>query len=75
MRNPSIDTLLEIIDSKYTLALTVARRAKSIDKGSPMLITKIKSKKPVGIALEEIVANKLKPGPLNKSVQTELSKS
>jgi DNA-directed RNA polymerase subunit omega len=59
MRNPSIDKLLDIVDSKYKLVLLAAKRAKNIEQESPILITKPRSKKPVGISLEEIMADKL----------------
>lgn len=59
MRYPSIDKLLEIVDSKYKLALLAAKRAKQIEAKAPLLIDKPFSKKPVGIALEEIVEGNL----------------
>ena len=60
MRKPSIDKLLEIVDSKYKLALIAAKRAKNIEQNSPILIDRPRSVKPVGIALEEVLDNKLK---------------
>lgn len=60
MRYPSIDKLLEIVDSKYKLVLVAAQRAKQIDAKEPLLIEKPFSYKPIGIALEEIIAEKLK---------------
>jgi DNA-directed RNA polymerase subunit omega len=59
MRYPSIDLLLEKIDSKYKLAYAASLRAKSIEeeKGSTI---KCKCVKPVGQALEEIIADKVK---------------
>lgn len=59
MRYPSIDTLLTIVDSKYNLCLIAAKRAKRLEEQTPILIEKPRSKKPVGIALEEILESKL----------------
>lgn len=59
MRYPSIDKLLEIVDSKYRLALVASKRAQQIEAKEPLYIEKPFSKKPVGIALEEIAEGKL----------------
>lgn len=61
MRYPSIDKLLEIIDSKYKLAIISAKRARDIEQGSKAQLDKaqLHSSKPVGIALEEIYEDKL----------------
>lgn len=59
MRYPSIDKLLTIVDSKYKLVLLSSIRAKSIEQGSPEQIEDPKCYKPVGIALEEIIEDKL----------------
>ena len=59
MRYPSIDKLLTLVDSKYKLVLLSARRAKAIEQGSPRQLDKPRCVKPVGIALEEILEDKL----------------
>ncbi len=59
MRYPSIDKLLAKVDSKYKLVLLSSIRAKEIEQGSPKQIEKNKCEKPVGIALEEILADKV----------------
>ncbi|HEY8365462.1 MAG TPA: DNA-directed RNA polymerase subunit omega [Haloplasmataceae bacterium] len=59
MRYPYIDKLLEVVDSKYKLALIASKRAKQIEQGSPIQVEKPQNIKPLGIALEEIVENKL----------------
>lgn len=59
MLYPSIDSLLEKYDSKYTLVSVVAKRARKIRENSNMLIEKPKSRKYVGVALEEILAGKV----------------
>ncbi len=58
LRYPSIDELLENIDSKYKLAYAAAMRAKIIrDKNDTTIDAKCS--KPVGIALEEIQEGKV----------------
>ena len=59
MRYPSIDQLLEKIDSKYKLAMLAAKRARAIESGSQHQVSDPYSTKPVGIALEEILKDKL----------------
>jgi len=53
MLYPSIDKLLEMSDSKYTLVIAASRRARVIKDGDPLLLVKTKSHKFVGMALEE----------------------
>jgi len=61
MREPSVDKLLDKIDSKYKIAYIAAKRARQIadDKQSQMdyvdELPKAKSAKSVGLALEEIL--------------------
>lgn len=59
LRYPSIDLLLTKIDSKYKLAYASAKRAKKIKEDDFTSIDP-KCSKPVGIALEEILADKIK---------------
>lgn len=56
---PSIDKLLTIVDSKYTLVKVVAVRSRQIsDNGYIQLEDgKYKAKTPLGIALEEVSEN------------------
>lgn len=58
MVEPSIDFLAEKVDSKYTLAILSAKRAREIMAGAPSLV-ECKSNKPVTIALEEIASEKI----------------
>lgn len=58
LRYPSIDLLLEKIDSKYKLAYASSLRAKALKEFDDSVI-KAKCSKPVGIALEEILAGKV----------------
>lgn len=59
LRYPSIDNLLTKIDSKYKLAYASAKRAKII-KEEEYTAVDPKSSKPVGVALEEILEDKVK---------------
>lgn len=60
MLNPSIDVLLQHVDSKYSLVVGAAKRARELGKEEELpLIKRVKSHKPVGIALEEIHAGKI----------------
>ncbi len=58
MRQPSLDTLMKKVDSKYTLVVLTAKRARSITEGEPKLVES-KSYKPVTVALEEIARDKV----------------
>ena len=58
MINPSIDVLVTKVDSKYTLVVLAAKRAREIMDGSAPLVDS-KSHKQVTIALEEIAQDKL----------------
>lgn len=57
MLKPSIDSLLEKVDSKYTLVLVAARRARNIQAGGQGLTNG--DKKPVTLALEEVLNDQL----------------
>ncbi len=59
LRYPSIDDLLEVVDSKYKLAYISAKRAKIIKQDNYSSVDN-KCVKPVGQALEEVLARKVK---------------
>ncbi|MFA1818624.1 DNA-directed RNA polymerase subunit omega [Virgibacillus oceani] len=59
MLEPSIDSLQEKINSKYTLVILSARRAREMSETQNVMIENPKSHKYVGIALEEVKAGKL----------------
>lgn len=60
MLEPSIDSLQQEIRSKYTLVTISAMRARDLlENEQELLIENTKSKKFVGMALEEIQAGKL----------------
>lgn len=54
MLYPSIDKMLEKVDSKYSLVVAASRRARQLREGEKTELTNHKSHKQVGIALEEI---------------------
>lgn len=58
---PSIDKLLNIVDSKYELVLVVARRSREINETGFLELdeSEYKSKKNIGRALEEVGAGML----------------
>lgn len=56
MLYPSIDSLLEILDSKYTLVTVAAKRARVMQQKNDGKVVKPQSFKSVGKALEEINA-------------------
>lgn len=59
MLEPSIDSLQEKINSKYTLVTVSARRARDLQGEGKPLVENPTSLKAVGIALEEIQNDKL----------------
>lgn len=58
MRQPSLDVLMNHVDSKYTLVVAAAKRAREITEGGASPLD-TESKKPVSVALEEIAQNKV----------------
>jgi DNA-directed RNA polymerase subunit omega len=55
---PSIGSLMERADSKYTLAVMAAKRARQLMEGAPKL-SNCSSQKSVTIAIHEIDENKV----------------
>lgn len=56
---PSIDKLLDRIDSRYSLSVLSSKRAHELQAGEPGALLSYKSNKAVGKALEEIAAGKV----------------
>ncbi|MEI7027200.1 DNA-directed RNA polymerase subunit omega [Paenibacillus sp. y28] len=54
MLYPSIDKLIEKVDSKYSLVVAASRRARMLRDGALTDLTGAKAHKNVGVALEEI---------------------
>jgi DNA-directed RNA polymerase subunit omega len=55
---PSIDRLITRGDSKYTLVITAAKRARQLNDGAPALFESSLSKD-VSVALEELAQGKI----------------
>ncbi|MGL4523094.1 MAG: DNA-directed RNA polymerase subunit omega [Bacilli bacterium] len=60
MLNPSIDSLMKKLDSKYTLVSVASKRARQMQELQDQMIAKPVSHKYVGKALEEIEAEVLR---------------
>ncbi|MCT4565069.1 MAG: DNA-directed RNA polymerase subunit omega [Maledivibacter sp.] len=58
MLKPPINELLKKVDSRYTLVIAASKRARQIIEGSEKLID-IESNKPVTIATNEIIEDKI----------------
>ena len=54
MLYPSIDELVQKVDSKYSLVVAAAKRARLLRDGIKPGVNQPKSRKHVGVALEEI---------------------
>ncbi|MFC4404631.1 DNA-directed RNA polymerase subunit omega [Gracilibacillus xinjiangensis] len=66
---PSIDKLQSKINSKYTLVTLAARRARQIQDTNVHQLETHDSATCVGIALEEILAEKLKVDPTSEGLE------
>jgi DNA-directed RNA polymerase subunit omega len=58
MIKPSLDQLMELVDSKYSLVIIGARRGRDLQAGAPKQVDS-RSNKPVTVALEELAAGRL----------------
>lgn len=58
MNQPGLDELRERVDSRYTLVVSAAKRARQILEGAPRYVS-VESKKPVTIALQELAQGRL----------------
>jgi len=58
MMYPSIDSLTEKYDSKYTIAVAAAKRARQLVEGANELVD-VKTNKPVSLALFELDDQKI----------------
>jgi DNA-directed RNA polymerase subunit omega len=66
MLYPSIDKLLEKVDSKYSLVVAASKRARILRDGAKTELKNRKSFKQVGLALEEIYADHISYEKLHK---------
>ncbi|AOV08314.1 DNA-directed RNA polymerase subunit omega [Sporosarcina ureilytica] len=71
MLYPSVDSLQEKIESKYTLVTIASKRAREIQEENNKLLSSYKTKKDVGRALEEITAGVLTKKATDASVVYE----
>ncbi|GIP14471.1 DNA-directed RNA polymerase subunit omega [Paenibacillus montaniterrae] len=60
MLYPSIDELVQKVDSKYTLVVAASKRARMLRNGEKSELNNARSHKAVGFALEEIYADLIK---------------
>ncbi|WP_055107585.1 DNA-directed RNA polymerase subunit omega [Paenibacillus ihumii] len=60
MLYPSIDRMLDKVDSKYSLVVAASRRARQLREGEKSELQQPKSHKQVGVALEEIYGDYIK---------------
>ncbi len=68
MMQPSLDSLLSKVGSKYSLVVVAAKRARQLMEGAEKKVDSV-SDKPVTIALEEIAADKVKFGQPNTGIK------
>ena len=59
MLYPSVDKLVEKVPSKYSLIILASKRAHEMQKYKHEMLDSYEAVKPVGRALEEIVAGEL----------------
>lgn len=57
-QQPSLDILMQKVDSKYTLVVAVSKRARLLIEGDPKMVA-TNSTKTVTVALQELAADKL----------------
>ncbi len=58
MINPEISSLMKNMDSRYTLVIVVAKRARQLNDGAQQF-TRCKSDKYVTVAMHEVKENKI----------------
>ena len=71
MLTPSIDSLKERIDSKYTLVTLASKRARQMQEEGTKLLNSYVSNKNVGKALEEVAAGVLSKKKTDDSIVYE----
>ena len=59
MINPPLDELIKLVDSRYTLVVAAAKRARQILENKETEVDD-KARKPVTIALQELMDGKLR---------------
>ncbi len=74
MLKPSIDSLLESVDSKYSLVILASKRAHELEAGAQPTLNRFYSVKSVGQALEEIDAQTVVIDPHPEEKRARLAK-
>lgn len=59
MNQPSLELIRRKVDSRYTMVVIAAKRARQLLDGAPPLV-ETESTKPVSVALEELAQDKLR---------------
>ncbi|WP_099974911.1 MULTISPECIES: DNA-directed RNA polymerase subunit omega [Lactobacillaceae] len=72
--HPSIDTLLERVGSRYSLAVLAAKRAHELENGDIELLNDYKSPRTIGRAFEEIADDKIEIDPDSILLEKEAEK-
>lgn len=65
MNSPHVNRMIETVESKYTLVIAAAKRAREIVDGASPLVDST-SRKSITIALEEIESEKVRYESLQK---------
>ena len=71
MLKPNIDELMEKVDSRYTLVMVVAKRARQLIEKNDCL-AETDSKKPISMAVEEFYQDKLHYTPYDPNAIEEI---
>ncbi|MEC0243543.1 DNA-directed RNA polymerase subunit omega [Paenibacillus dokdonensis] len=74
MLYPSIDEMMNKVDSKYSLVVAASRRARQLREGEKTSLKQPRSHKYVGVALEEIYGDLLRVIPEPATEKDELKK-
>ncbi|MDR0271063.1 DNA-directed RNA polymerase subunit omega [Paenibacillus sp.] len=74
MLYPSIDEMMNKVDSKYSLVVAASRRARQLREGEKAVLKYPKSHKFVGVALEEIYGDMIRIIPEPEAEKDEIKK-
>lgn len=72
--DPSIDKLLDNVDSRYSLAVLAAKRAHELENGDVEMISKYNSPRVIGKAFEEIADGKIEIDPNSIMLEKDAEK-
>ncbi|BFH61580.1 DNA-directed RNA polymerase subunit omega [Paenibacillus azoreducens] len=74
MLYPSIDEMMNKVDSKYSLVVAASKRARLLREGEKTELKHPKSHKYVGVALEEIYGDLIRVVPELDAVENDIKK-